>query len=877
MTTVNDPRTSTAEPGARVAWQLAPVVVLRQAGFPMELLAPLADPAAAEEARELVAHGQRLKALAEEFKAALRRHPVPGAARLSSPAGFLLPVPEPALAAAAAAVPAEAAATLRGYQDAARHFAEEQTRFAARHQDRLDRAGAAVVEAFGDERLRQVLLLSNDSAYPTFAAWLDGHDGTTGRRTRKMTDLLTMYLQRVTTKNETHSHFGPFTPGRLGTAPGITWTGERELERHALFSHWAAEKLAQSAAAVPGLLDHARPRRRPLSFLRDGRIDLYAFTTRDGLDTDWDFQHLGGRPVEPYEAWLWQHCDGERTLRELRQAWQDELPGPGPFDTALAELADREWVVVEFEIPIGDHRPLAALREQLLAAPAGPAAPLLAAIDGFEADLTRFARLPLPERAAALAAGKARFEQLTGGPANRNSGLHYADRSILFEEARGRPADLTVGPDLARFITDELSIVYETVLAGPRLRMRRELVILTRWVAERFGPGVEIPLDVLYAEFFRDRDAIARECLAVEAELAELDRAIGAALLGGAATDPDRSEVVVDRDRMAAVLAGRPSSPPAVCDPDVLFAAASREDLAEGRFTAVIGDCHAVREVITHTSFGPLIQEHTPELLSEVYRGYQSLLADDEVLANLSRGHPDKSSTQLVYPCHDLEVYGRSAQTRDRVLQPSQLYLVLRGDRLELRARGVEGRLRLMAPPAGGPSIRQDPLSPFAFPRHFGGAGLNAPHLAHIPRIRCGRVVLQRETWRIPAERLRDTTALGRPTGRDDAARFVAACRLRAEHRLPRHVFVKVPGEPKPVYVDWESPLLVRQLGRLAARAEGTLEISEMLPAPDQRWLEVDGQRYTSELRCAVFSAGDGAGAWDSAPAGPESLPEPRG
>ena len=37
-------------------------------------------------------------------------------------------------------------------------------------------------------------------------------------------------------------------------------------------------------------------------------------------------------------------------------------------------------------------------------------------------------------------------------------------------------------------------------------------------------------------------------------------------------------------------------------------------------FTAVIGDCHAVREVITHTSFGPLVQELDPRLLPEVYR-----------------------------------------------------------------------------------------------------------------------------------------------------------------------------------------------------------------------------------------------------------------
>ncbi|WP_406727219.1 hypothetical protein WJ438_24920 [Streptomyces sp. GD-15H] len=93
-------------------------------------------------------------------------------------------------------------------------------------------------------------------------------------------------------------------------------------------------------------------------------------------------------------------------------------------------------------------------------------------------------------------------------------------------------------------------------------------------------------------------------------------------------------------------------------------------------------------------------------------------------------------------------------------------------------------------------------------------------------------------------------------TGAQEAAEFVAACRLSSDLGLPRHVFVKVPGEPKPIYVDWQAPLLVRQLCRLAARRDGTLEISEMLPTPDQRWLSVHGHRYTSELRCAVFSPG---------------------
>ncbi|MFJ2770490.1 lantibiotic dehydratase [Streptomyces sp. NPDC087300] len=858
MTSVNESRTGT-NPLTGGAWRLVPIVVLRQAGFPMEVLDPLVDTASVDEARALLESRARLSSSARDLKPVLRQHRLPGCPQSASRVGQLRPLPGRELRRATGALPEEAARTLHTYQAYAEEFVREQGAFAARHRTRLDRARTAVAEAFGDERLRQVLLLSNDAAYPEFAAWLDTFRGEPGRHTRRMTDLLAMYLQRVATKNETHSHFGPFTVGRVGAAPGIAWAAERELERRTLFSHWAAEKLAQSAAAMPGLLDFVRPRRRPLSFLRDGRIDLYAFTTRDGLDTEWNFQHLGGRTATAHEQWLWRRCDGERTLRELRAEWHAELgsPTPVPFEQVLKEMVAREWVVAEFEIPVGDHEPLAALRRQLLSAPPEQAAPMLSAIGHFEEDLARFATLPLAERPAALAATKARFEKLTGTAANRNSGLHYADRSILFEEAHGEPAGLTIGPDIARFITDELSIVYETVLARPRLRMRRELALLTRWAAERFGTGVEIPLDRLYSEFFRDRGALAEKCAAVEAELAALDRVIADALLG--AGDLDRPEVVVARDRMEAILAARPRTPAAVVDPDVLFAAASRRDLREGRFTAVIGDCHAVREVMTHTSFGPLVQERAPELLPEVYEGYQSLLDDGEVLANLSRGHPDKSSTQLIYPCYDLEVYGRSGQSRDRVVQPSQLYVVLRAGRLELRAHGVEGRLRLMAPPAGGPSIRQDPLSPFAFPRHFGGAGLDAPTLRHIPRIRCGRVVLQRETWRVPAARLRGAAAFdgpAGPTGGEEAAEFVAACRLRADLGLPRHVFVKVPGEPKPIYVDWQAPLLVRQLCRLAGREDGTLEISEMLPTPDQRWLRVRGQRYTSELRCAVFSPG---------------------
>lgn len=52
---------------------------------------------------------------------------------------------------------------------------------------------------------------------------------------------------------------------------------------------------------------------------------------------------------------------------------------------------------------------------------------------------------------------------------------------------------------------------------------------------------------------------------------------------------------------------------------------------------------------------------------------------------------------------------------------------------------------------------------------------------------------------------------------------------------LPRHVFAKFAHEPRPVHLDWNAPLLVRQFFRLARAAspDDTVEISDMLSGPD--------------------------------------------
>jgi hypothetical protein len=124
-------------------------------------------------------------------------------------------------------------------------------------------------------------------------------------------------------------------------------------------------------------------------------------------------------------------------------------------------------------------------------------------------------------------------------------------------------------------------------------------------------------------------------------------------------------------------------------------------------------------------------------------------------------------------------------------------------------------------------------------------AGVHAydpfPADAHGARITIGRTVWRRETWRV------------RPA--DGPARPEDAPKWASDLGLPRRVFALSPGEIKPIYVDFDSPVLTRILCRLFRRAGADLpdrpvRLTEMPPGPDDCWLaDQDGRRYTSELR----------------------------
>ena len=129
----------------------------------------------------------------------------------------------------------------------------------------------------------------------------------------------------------------------------------------------------------------------------------------------------------------------------------------------------------------------------------------------------------------------------------------------------------------------------------------------------------------------------------------------------------------------------------------------------------------------------------------------------------------------------------------------------------------------------------------------------------HMPRLRCGKVIVQRQSWTITADEIGSGNFTG--VSRD---LVVAIERLRAQRGLPRFVYIRpteqalrrsgVEGrdkDTKPVFIDLESYLFLEIFHRWLMKA-GEIEVTEMLPDPDHLlWRETDG-RHTFEMRTLI-------------------------
>jgi hypothetical protein len=128
------------------------------------------------------------------------------------------------------------------------------------------------------------------------------------------------------------------------------------------------------------------------------------------------------------------------------------------------------------------------------------------------------------------------------------------------------------------------------------------------------------------------------------------------------------------------------------------------------------------------------------------------------------------------------------------------------------------------------------------------------PPWPHTPRVTIDRLVIARETWRIPA------SEFALPSSRPDPDPVGRVRAIAQRYGLPRHCFWRAERRRKPIYLDQHSPTLVRLLAGTLRNADRASSVcfTEMLPGPDQLWLpDGQGRRYTSELRLTVAESTD--------------------
>jgi hypothetical protein len=739
---------------------------------------------------------------------------------------------------------------LRDIADGWQEIADRLDDFRTRYQLGLDAGRDAVRRRFStNEDLRGMLFSLNPGSYEAITHWLDGlPDDPAGWRTkdRSKFDPLALYLQRACAKNDSTGRAGPFAVGRFdNTIAGVRET-PTPLRHHVFLARWAAEAmLTWMAESMPSTIAAAVPPRLATGVdIAEGSIDHLVFDHSVRADVTKVINDRGRRiELSAFDRAVLLLCDGDRTPAEIRAAMASGT-GPHPaspaeVDAALTRLADKDLVVRAPTIPYGVEDPLPLLEHLAALDRDSEFANLVGRCRGTVEAMA--SGLPVSGRETRLSALNAAFTGAVGQDASRNHGGFYEDRALIYEESSGRFGDLVLGEAISDRVQAALPLIVNTFLFVPRHRLEMENTVLVDWFSERFTDKSVSVNDYLRA-FAQDQGALRAAYAGIDAAVEgwgqQLKDAAIAAMAGRGRAD---LEQFLDTFGL---------STPVVCDIDLMFAGNDDIEADADALSAirrlVVSEVHSDEELLTHGMFSPFVAEQYPALTDEVLRGYQRLLRPDEIIVDVTVRHFDKTFARRTLDCPEIEVGDRSPMALAMRRRLAGFEVELCGDRLRLRDRDSDRYARLITLPFAWLGLPYNPMAVFGFPKRTTGVLFGPAPGETLPEISFDDILLSRKSWSIRADQV---------AAKNFEDGFLALQRLRHRLGLPRHVFARTSAEGKPIYVDLDSPLLVRQILRFAARAD-IVTLSEMTPGPAELWARRGSDTFTSELRFGVFDPG---------------------
>ncbi|MFF8911133.1 lantibiotic dehydratase [Streptomyces olivaceoviridis] len=669
-----------------------------------------------------------------------------------------------------------------------------------------------------------------DSAIRPFLNWSPQTAGRTFKQ-RQREELVAHYWQRFCVKNDTIGFFGPVGWGAFDTArpgvavePGAGLTASSEV----FWSSWSVDALAREIEADPAVRPWAAPRRVPFVRLEEGAVRLPARPPR---------------PVPPQTLRLLRLCDGTRSVPAL----QREI-GPGTDVPALLEeLVRLRWVTWRLDVP-ADIRPDRRLRACLerIGEPA-PRAAALARMDELETAVAGVrAAAGDPERlVAALTAVEETFRRVTEAAAKREKSTTTAPgRAVVYSDSR-RAARVTLGSRVRDALAplDLLMSSASWLCSALAARVTERVTEVYERLRADAGPGRAVDLAAFWFACMPVlHGAAAAEAAGLQAEFERRWQRILPAPAG------------VRRVTVAAAdIAGRvaeafgPATTPGwtaarYISPDVMIAAEDAAAVERGEFGLILGELHLASNTMGNELF---VNQHP---------------APRELFDRTDRDHPEPRLMPLLPKEHRSRL---SARIRHALVRPRDYQVALLDNTADpFRRRTVpsadaavehrEGRLCVVLP--DGAVFPVVEVFAHVLTTLVTDRFRLLSEADHCPRVTIDRMTVARETWRFAGP------ALDFADDKSEARRFVRARQWRDAHELPRFVFVVSPTEPRPFFVDFDSPVYVNILAKAARRLarkdpDARLTVTEMLPTPEQTWLTDDqGRRYTSELRLVAVT-----------------------
>ena len=701
----------------------------------------------------------------------------------------------------------------------------------------IDRISNVLCEAARDRRFREAILWQNRRALHTGVdALLKKQDENLrrGSKQRQYEELIANYLQRYCLKNDTIGFFGPVgwaeivpDDSAVSAKPGPGLLAERNV----YFEVWGIDALAETLTSDQRMRPWVVPRRMHFVHLVDSILYL---PSREPVK-------LGPRQVVALNA-----CDGERTAKEIAHSlvkdvstgMTDEQEVYALFHT-LQEMGLISW---KLEVPMEIHpeRSLRSMLERI--GDAGLRASSLASLNELEEarDAVREAAGDDEKLDRCLGNLENSFKRLTGFASTRSAGKTYAARTLIYEDCRrdievniGSRIVESLGPPLSLLLTSARWFTFEVAKA-----YSRQFEGIYAEQVEKSGAS-----DVDFAGFwYRVQPLLFGDNKPhVDKVLAEFQR-----LWSRVLTLPEGCHRVGfdSRDLRSRVLAmfnaPEPGWPYACYhSPDVMIAARSIEDIEQGKYQLVMGELHMAANTLAWPLF--MAQHPSPE------KFFQAIALD------LPDARLEPVIPKLYWPGQTARLLPALFSPRDfrleissdppgvpgaRVLPIGSLVIKRCGGRLVIETR--DGRLQFGILDAFAHIFTLQVASRFDL----------LPPAPYTPRVNFDRLVVCRESWRFSPQDMQFAYE------KDETERFIAARRWGREHNLPGKVFVKVPIERKPFFVDFESYVYINIFAKMVRRTreidvEGSaITVSEMLPEADQTWLtDAEGRRYTSELR----------------------------